>query len=75
MTEDEIRRIAYDVCAYADANGIVRDKSEDEIVEDIKFVLEYECPEEVIYLYEYIDYDSEMWDEVTSIWRAINPCI
>ena len=75
MSPERIREIAQDVCNYADAHDIFRDKEVDEIVEDIEFVIEYECPEEVIYLFEYIDYDShaDVYEDVKSIWREINP--
>ena len=56
--EAYIRRVAHNVCEYADLHGYTRDKNEDEIISDLEFVFECECPEEVLYLYEYIGYDS-----------------
>ena len=71
MTDERIYEIAQDVCDYADAHGIPRDKDVDEIVADIEFALEYECLDELNYLFEYIDHEDELWDEVVEIWWAI----
>lgn len=70
ITDERMRYIAQAVCDYADAHGYARDKDVDEIVEDLEFVFEFECPDEVIYLYDFIDYDSgPIWNLVSSVWQ------
>ena len=64
--------IAQAVCDYADEHGYARDKDVDEIVEDLEFVFEFECPDEVIYLYDFIDYDrGPVMDMIDSIWTEV----
>ena len=73
MSKDRMRYIAQAVTDYAEEHGYPHPKSVDEIVEDLEFVEWSGGLEEVLYLFEYIGYDSgEIWDLVESVW-AENP--
>lgn len=68
MTDERMRKIAQDVCDYADACGYPRDKGVDEVADDIWFAVEFGAPDVVRYLYDYIGCEEgPMWDEVQEV--------
>lgn len=72
MSPERMRKIAQDVCDYADAHGYPRDKDVDEIVEDMQYVMKFKCPELLIYLYDFIDCDyGKVFDEIEEIVDAV----
>ncbi len=71
MTPERMREVAHDVCDYADTHGYPRDKDVDEIVEDMRYVMEFNCPELLLYLYDFIDCDlGVIYDEITEVCEA-----